>query len=111
MDNNSNIILYTEGNITSNIIYKIHVKYGHIGFKPILQLIKINNIKITKNNIQKYNKYICKVYLKTKANRNINKIFTNITNYNILDKIYSDLRGLIKPFIYNNYKYYITFLD
>jgi hypothetical protein len=80
--------------------------------------INKDNIKRLESNIEGcdiiYNKEEditnCECYIKAKLTNNINKKSQNKLPFEPLEKIYSDLWGPTIR-IYNNYRYFITFLD
>jgi transposase InsO family protein len=53
----------------------------------------------------------CKVYIKAKLTSKVYKKSTSQEVYNYLDKISSDIYSPFSKKTYNNYKYFITFLD
>jgi hypothetical protein len=84
---------------------------GHINTESLKFLLKENNIKYNNKDFSEFLKYKCLICLQAKANRNINKKSVNIKPYKILERVHSDLSGPINPKTYNNFEYYITFLD
>jgi hypothetical protein len=94
-----------------NTIRLWHIRLGHISIQP-LQLILSNALgtKLPSEAIKAFLKEKCKICLLSKDNRYIYKKSLNPTNFEILDRIHSDLGGPLPP-TYNNYRYYITFLD
>lgn len=55
----------------------------------------------------KINLSSCPICLKSKYHRFINKWSNNLSQYDILDRIHSDIGGPIQR-TYNNYRYYIS---
>jgi len=53
----------------------------------------------------------CETCLEANLTNTCNKVMLNTTMYNYLEKVSSDLCGLINLLTYNKYKYIITFLD
>jgi len=82
-----------------SLAYLDHVINNTTSYKHI-----ISNNTINKD-ILEY-----KIYLKAKFTNKINKLSSN-KEFDILEKITSDLYSLIIPVTYNKYKYFITFLD
>lgn len=72
-------------------------------------LLSTMGITISSYKLEEYkgNKY--PTYILAKDKRYINKKSFNKKEYNVLERIY-DIGGLLLP-TYNNYRYYITFLD
>lgn len=91
---------------------QIHQRFGHISLNYLDKLIEntdgFNNI-ISNNKINK-DILNCKICLRGKFTNKINKLSSN-KEFDILEKITSDLCGPINPNTYNKYKYFITFLD
>ena len=89
--------------------------YKRLGYISLAYLDKlIENTKGYFNIIsnKEINKEIleCEICLKAKFTNKINKVSNN-KEFDILEKITSDLCGPINPLTYNKYKYFITFLD
>ena len=84
-------------------IYIWHQRIGHINKDSLKKLL--NN---TISNDIRFDQ--CEICLKSKYNRHINKISNNLSSYTILDRIYSAIGGPLEK-TYNNYRYYIIFLD
>ena len=53
----------------------------------------------------------CETCLRTKFTNKVNYNTNNSNNFQYLSKVTSDLCGPITPLTYNNYRYFITFLD
>jgi hypothetical protein len=90
-----------------------HERLGHINIKALKALIQATNGSNIDNTINDSIKTLekCEICLKANLTNTINKNSSNTTIYEYLDKISSDLCGPINPPTYNNYKYFITFLD
>jgi hypothetical protein len=92
--------------------FDLYKRLGHISLNYLNKVI--NNTKGYKNIISNniINKQILeyKICLKSKFINKINKV-SNTKEFNILEKITSDLYSPITPLTYNKYKYFITFLD
>ena len=67
-------------------------------------------IPYTKKEKEEFLLYKCPIYSYSKERNQINKVSINPRKFELLDKIYSDIGRLISK-TYNNYKYYITFLN
>ena len=106
--------LYPKENIyiirDENTLYKWHIRLGHIGLIPLKIILDKKGIKILKEDYQEFLNNKCRTCLLSKDNRKIYKESINPKDYGILDRIHSDLGGPLSP-TYDNYKYYITFLD
>ena len=108
--NNPTILVTNTSNTNNNSIILWHQRLGHINNKALRALLKTtkgSNIE----NIKDLDLEKCEICLKANLNNSINKTSSNTTKYEYLDKISSDLCGPINPPTYNNYKYFITFLD
>ena len=94
-----------------NTIRLWHIRLGHISIQP-LRLILANTLgtKLPIESIRAFLSQKCRVCLLSKDNRYIYKRSINPTQFEILERIHSDLGGPLPP-TYNNYRYYITFLD
>jgi hypothetical protein len=93
-----------------NIITQWHIRLGHMNIKALKYVLDANNIAINLQDINNFLANKCKTCLLAKNNRYINKISSNPTEYDILDRIHTNLGGPLPP-TYNKYTYYITFLD
>jgi hypothetical protein len=102
-------LLYTTQSPDQDII-NWHKKLGHIGPKALYYILKNIDNNICIDNIYKL-LHNCEICLKSKAKRQINKISKSPTIYKKGERIHSDIGGPINPKTYNNYAYYITFLD
>jgi hypothetical protein len=67
-------------------------------------------ITISKHNLEEYKSNKCPTCILAKDKRYINKESFNKKEYDILERIHSDIGGPLSP-TYNRYRYYITFLD
>ena len=93
----------------SNIENLIHSRFGHCGNNSLLR-IKENTIGLdTSSSPSKIDN--CEVCLRANLKNTIYKNSTNTASYNILEKIRSDLIGLITPTDIYGFRYIITFLD
>jgi Reverse transcriptase (RNA-dependent DNA polymerase)/gag-polypeptide of LTR copia-type/Integrase core domain/GAG-pre-integrase domain len=111
--NKENLLLSNNINKSNNNSidkYNLHQRFGHISLNYLDKLL---------DNTEGYNKTInnnnsnildCEICIKGKFTNKINKLSNN-KEFDILEKISSDLCGPITPFTYNKYKYFITFLD
>jgi hypothetical protein len=112
------VIKKSNSNITTKIHLSIeekymllHQRFGHISMPYITKLLentigfKPNNTNNTNNNINN-----CDICLKAKFTNKINKTSNN-NNIEPLEKIASDICGPISPNTYDNYRYFITFID
>lgn len=90
-------------------IYLWHIKLGHIGIKPLSILLNIDILNISSTEL--YKLYSCKTCQLAKDRRYINKESLNKRPISIGERIHSDIGGPIEPKTYNNFKYYITFID
>ena len=88
-----------------------HERLAHIGLNPLQKILKQLDINISQQDISSYIDDICQTCLLSKYNRAINKRSYDNTEYQIGERIHSDLGGPISPKTYNGYSYYITFLD
>ena len=97
-------------NLELSKFYKQHIRLGHINTIPLGILLSTIGIAISSYKLEEYkrNKYPTCILAKDK--RYINKESFNKKEYNVLERIYSDIGGPLSP-TYNNYRYYITFLD
>jgi len=90
----------------------LHKRLGHISLAYLDKLIEntkgyfniISNKEINKEILE------CEICQKSKFTNKINKLSSN-KEFDLLEKITSDLCGPISPNTYDNYKYFITFLD
>ena len=88
-----------------------HKRFGHIGNQALSKL-KDNTISSEDiENIQIKEIDNCEVCLKSKFTKKVYKKSLNKTKYKYLEKIYSDLCGPLRDKTFDNYKYFITFLD
>ena len=97
-----------------NTVNKIdlHKRLGHISLAYLDKLIEntsgysnvISNKEINKDILE------CEICQKSKFTNRINKLSSN-KDFDLLEKVTSDLCGPISPNTYDNYKYFITFLD
>ena len=94
-------------NIDSTIL-NWHNRLGHMNLKPLAILLKNMNISIPIASIKHFK---CSTCLLAKDNRYIHKKSLSSQSWKIGERIHSDLGGPITPKTYNNYIYYITFLD
>jgi transposase InsO family protein len=67
-------------------------------------------IAISRHDLEEYKRNKCPTCILAKDKRYINKESFNKKEYDILERIHSDIGGPLSP-TYNNYRYYITFLD
>ena len=67
-------------------------------------------IPYTKEEKEEFLLYKYPIYSYSKERNQVNKVSINLRKFKLLDRIYSDIRGPISK-TYNNYKYYITFLN
>ena len=106
IDNKDSILLSN----TKNPLRIWHKRLGHINIVPLIAFLRSNNISYNKDNIIDFKANSCIICLEAKDKRTINKKSSNIKSFDLNERIYSDLGG---PLIntYNNYKYYITFLE
>ena len=97
-------------NIKTIDLKDLHAKMGHIAAPSIAKLI---------HNTQGYNKVTnnknidltdCEICLRSKFTNKINKSM-NQHDFDDLEKVSSDICGPISPSTYDNYRYFITFLD
>ena len=72
-------------------------------------LLSTIGIAISSYKLEEYKRNKYPTYILAKDKRYINECF-NKKEYNILERIYSNIAGPLSP-TYNNYRYYITFLD
>lgn len=116
--NLSATILYPKDNIYLSLgdkipisdLQKWHMRLGHINIIPLKLLLSSIGVKISKEDLQNFLDNQCEICLLSKDKRHINKKGTNNHDYEILERIHSDLGGPL-PSTYDQYKYYITFLD
>jgi hypothetical protein len=98
-----------KNNITK---FDLHKRLGHLSLNYLNKVI--NNTEGYENIISNkiINKQIleCEICLKSKFTNKINKL-SNTKEFDLLEKITSDLCGPISPPTYNKYRYFITFLD
>lgn len=94
----------------TNIIFKWHCRLAHIGLTPILKILDGMNVKVSKDSIEEFRTKKCHICLQAKYNTKINKVSSNKKDYEVSERIHTDLGGPL-PKTYNNYRYYITFLD
>ena len=73
-------------------------------------LLSTIGITISKHDLEEYKRNKCPTYILAKDKRYINKESFNKKEYNILERIYSDIGGPLLS-TYNRYRYFITFLD
>ena len=91
-------------------VYTWHYKLGHIGIEPLIRILKSLDIKVNKEEIDEFKLNNCPICQHSKSRKIINKVSRNIKEFKVLDRIYSDIGGPIAK-SYDNYRYYITFLD
>ena len=90
---------------------KWHQRLGHINAEYLYKILNKNNINNSINEIKNII-FQCEICLKAKYYKKINKESTNIEKeYNIGERIHSDLGGPISPKTYDNKSYYMTILD
>ena len=88
----------------------IHQRMGHINLKAIKRLAKDQNLTIKNNNSFRIDQ--CPECLEGKMISQKHKIsLSNIKTIEYLDLVSSDICGPINPKTWDNYKYFITFLD
>jgi hypothetical protein len=115
-------ILYS--NTNSNTTNKLntnnkllwHQRLGHIHYNNLNKLeestVGFNNSNNTNNTNIDYSINNCEVCLRAKFTNKVNyNTNDNNTKLEYLDKVASDLCGPINPRTYDNYRYFITFLD
>jgi hypothetical protein len=93
-----------------NPLIQWHNRLGHISLKPLIISLQRANISYTKSDIQNFVENKCITCIEGSDNKHRNKQTLNNNDYNVHDRIHSDLGGPL-PTTYNGYKYYITFLD
>ena len=99
----------TNNNIDNNIIW--HQRMGHININSVNKLPDAviglkTTAAATNHNIDN-----CEICLKAKFTNKINHKTTNNYTYEYLEKVGNDLCRPIKLYIYNGYKYFITFIE
>ena len=87
----------------------LHKKFTYINPNNLKNILQNTTTKEQYNNNKNYSD--CKIYLRTKFPNKRYKESTNKIQYNYLKKISSNVYGLFKYPIYNNKRYFITFLD
>ena len=96
--------------IIRSMVYTWHYKLGHIGIEPLIRILKQLDIKVQSKEIEEFKLYKCPICQHSKSRKLINKVLSNLTEFKVLDWIYSDIGGLIVK-TYDSYCYYITFLN
>ena len=115
-------IIYPKGRDRSEAILAIqsnkkttikiwHERLGHIGLIPLKKILDQSDIDISKEDISNYIDNICEICLLSKYNRSIHKRPIDETDFDIGERIHSDIGGPISPKTFDGYIYYITFLD
>jgi hypothetical protein len=108
---NTNTNTSTSTSNNSNLIW--HQRLGHIN-KECLDKLQVSTIGYNTSNTSKdinYKITECETCLRAKFTNKINHNTNNSIHFQYLSKVASDLCGPITPLTYNNYRYFITFLD
>lgn len=91
-------------------ISDLHHRMGHIGYNNLLRVMHNTNGYSKLNNLSKTRLQDCEICLQGKFSNKINKSSSD-REFSYLEKISSDICGPISPCTYDNFKYFITFLD
>jgi hypothetical protein len=115
-NNSTNSTTTNKLNTNNKLLW--HQRLGHIHYNNLNKLeestVGFNNSNNSNNNNTNIDYSInnCEVCLKAKFTNKINhNTNNNNTKLEYLDKVASDLCGPINPLTYDNYRYFITFLD
>jgi hypothetical protein len=106
---NKDLIINKSNNINKLTLYQ---RFGYISLNYLDKIINNTNGFNNISSSDTINKEIleCEIYNKGKFTNKINRLSSN-KEFDMLEKITSDLCRLINPNTYNKYKYFITFLD
>ncbi|KAI0995474.1 hypothetical protein K3495_g12705 [Podosphaera aphanis] len=89
---------------------KLHARVGHISISAMNKILESSHGYSKLNKIQADKINNCETCLEGKFTNKINKEI-NHKEFTYLEKVSSDICGPMDPPTYDNYKYFITFLD
>jgi hypothetical protein len=106
---NKDLIINKSNNINKLTLYQ---RFGHISSNYLDKIINNTNGFNNISSSDTINKEIleCEICNRGKFTNKINRLSSN-KEFDMLEKITSDLCGPINPNTYDKYKYFITFLD